>query len=154
MSLVLTFLKSRELFNWDPKLETGIDIIDTQHKYIFETARKLVDAAATEKSKMATVKALDFLTDYVVQHFRDEEKLQAQYKYPNFVEHRRKHDEFKDRVVAFSEKVNKDGIVNHVMDELCTIVSAWLYSHIKGDDFRLAAFIKAANAKAKENPKV
>jgi hemerythrin-like metal-binding protein len=63
---------------WNKSLETGIAKIDNQHKELFRQIDILMDVKNTDRIK----ETLNFLSDYIVMHFKDEEKLQADSKYP------------------------------------------------------------------------
>jgi hemerythrin len=47
----------------------------------------------------------------------------------------------------FVEQVKKEGPTEKIIDTVSEAVGSWLLNHIRGDDFRMAAFIKAADVK-------
>ena len=63
------------LFVWDKSLEIGNDEIDSQHKEIFKRVNKLLSAMADGSGKDTIGKLIEFLTEYVVNHFDAEERL-------------------------------------------------------------------------------
>ncbi|MCG2807978.1 MAG: hemerythrin domain-containing protein, partial [Coriobacteriia bacterium] len=80
-------------FEWSADLETGQADIDDQHRHLFELANKLQDAAlAADQDAEDTVEDTIYeLTDYVVQHFNDEEELMTEHGYPSLSSHRALH---------------------------------------------------------------
>ena len=135
-------------YKWDSSLESGYDKVDNQHKQLVAAVNNLMEASSSGKGDHAVMETLDFLTGYAVKHFMDEEKLQVQFNYPDYLNHKRIHDEFKLRVGDFVEMVKKEGPTEKVISEVSSTIGAWLLNHIKGDDFRMAAYIKAADTKS------
>ena len=136
-------------YQWDSSLETGYEKVDKQHKQLVAAVNNLIDASASGKGDAAVMETLDFLTGYAVKHFADEEQLQVDYDYPDYLTHKRIHDEFKGTVGELVGRVREEGPTEAIIGEVSSIIGAWLLNHIRGDDFRMAAFVKAADAKAK-----
>ena len=107
-----------------------------------------MEASSSGKGDKAVMETLDFLTGYAVKHFADEEKLQVDHNYPDYLMHKRLHDEFKGVVVDLVQRVIKEGPTAELIQVVSSTIGAWLLNHIKGDDFRMAAFVKAADSKA------
>ena len=136
-------------YKWDSSLETGYDKVDNQHKQLVAAVNNLMEASSSGKGDEAVMDTLDFLTGYAVKHFFDEEKLQVDYEYPDYLNHKRLHDDFKTTVGDLVQRVRGEGPTETIIGEVSSIIGAWLLNHIKGDDFRMAAFVKAADARAK-----
>ena len=132
-------------YMWDSSLETGYDKVDNQHKQLVAAVNNLMEASSSGKGDKAVMETLDFLTGYAVKHFADEEQLQIDYDYPDYLNHKRIHDEFKGVVGELTQKVIKEGPTTEIIEEVSSAIGSWLLNHIKGDDFRMAAFVKAAD---------
>ena len=135
------------VYTWDSSLETGYEKIDNQHKQLVVAVNNLIEASSGGKGDNAVMETLEFLTGYAVKHFADEEKLQLQFDYPDYLNHKRIHDEFKVKVGELVTRVKKEGATADIICEVSNVIGAWLLNHIKGDDFRMAAFVKAADTK-------
>jgi len=135
-------------YKWDSSLETGYEKVDNQHRQLVAAVNNLMDASKSGRGDKAVLETLEFLTAYAIKHFADEEQLQLDYSYPDFANHKRIHDEFKETVGILTERVNKEGPTWDVIDVVSTTIGSWLLNHIKGDDFRMATYVKAADAKA------
>jgi len=133
---------------WDSSLETGYQKVDNQHKQLVTAVNNLMEASASGKGDRAVLETLDFLTGYAIKHFADEEQLQIDYKYPEYLTHKRLHDEFKLVVGDLTARVAKEGPTTEIIDIVSSTIGSWLLNHIKGDDFRMAAFVKAADLAA------
>jgi hemerythrin len=128
-------------YQWDTSLETGHEEIDNQHKELFAALDALTGAAG--KSREEVFKTMDFLAAYTVKHFADEEKLQISVDYPDYLIHKRYHDEFRVTVGEMNERIRREGPSEELIGELTAAFGNWLLNHIKGDDFRMAAYVKA-----------
>ena len=138
-------------YKWDSSLETGYEKVDNQHKQLVSAVNSLMEASMSGKGDKAVMETLEFLTGYAVKHFADEEKLQVQFNYPDYLNHKRIHDDFKIIVGDLVRQVNKEGPTESIIDKVSSIIGSWLLNHIKGDDFRMAAFVKAADVKANKD---
>ena len=136
-------------YKWDSSLESGYEKVDNQHRQLVAAVNSLMEASAGGKGDKAVLDTLEFLTGYAVKHFADEEKLQLQFDYPDYKNHKYIHDNFKITVGELVQRVGKEGPTVEVINEVSSIIGSWLLNHIKGDDFRMAAFVKAADAKEK-----
>ena len=134
-------------YKWDSSLESGYEKVDNQHKQLVAAVNSLMEASASGKGDQAVMETLDFLTGYAVKHFMDEEKLQTNFHYPDYLNHKRIHDDFKVTVGELVQRVRKEGPTEETISEVTNIIGSWLLNHIKGDDFRMAAFVKAADVK-------
>jgi hemerythrin len=130
-------------YQWDSSLETGHEKIDNQHKQLVAALNSIIEASQQGKGSEAIFKTLDFLTGYTIMHFSTEEKLQVQYDYPDYLIHKRYHDEFKGTVGELTGRLKAEGPTEEVVGLVTTTIGNWLLNHIKGDDFRMAAFVKA-----------
>jgi hemerythrin len=135
-------------YQWDSSLESGYDKVDNQHKQLVTMLNNLIEASETGKGDRAIMETLDFLTGYAIKHFADEEQLQVDYEYPDYLNHKRIHDNFKGTVGELTGRVRNEGPTEELIGVVSTAIGSWLLNHIRGDDFRMAAFVKAADAKA------
>jgi hemerythrin len=115
---------------WTGALDTGISVIDEQHKRIIFYINELEQVSQTGNTKDIQ-RVMDGLIDYTVTHFQFEEELQERANYPFLKAHKKVHDIFKKRITGFVERA-KNG--ENVVPELLSMLKVWLTSHIKGDD--------------------
>jgi hemerythrin len=134
-------------YEWDSSLETGNELIDSQHKSLFAAVNDLLNTCRQGKGKDEVSKSLDFLTNYTIKHFFDEEQLQQKYKYPDFPNHKNYHEAFKITVRDLSHKLILKGASDELTEELKAKIGGWLVTHIKGQDTKVAAHIKAQGQK-------
>jgi hemerythrin len=97
------------------------------------------------KGKETLEKTLDFLSSYTVKHFGDEEQLQVQYKYPDYPNHKKLHTGFVDFVNDLSAKIKSQGPTTILIGQVTFGVGDWLVSHIKREDVKVAAHLRAVS---------
>ena len=121
---------------WTSNLDTGIEVIDGQHKRIVDYINQLHDAKLTENRKIIQ-KVIDDMVDYTVSHFGFEETLIEDAGYEFTRPHKRVHELFIKRVNEYKQRFDAG---EDVTEELHSLLSRWLFNHILNDD---AAYVKA-----------
>lgn len=129
-------------FNWTSDLETGNAIIDTEHKQLITAINDLMDACSKGAGRAEIEKTTNFLADYTAKHFAHEEQLQKQYGYPDAVNHKKYHEDFKKVVADLVGQLQKDGPTIALVGKVNSSIAGWLLNHIKREDVKVAAHIK------------
>ncbi|MES9887358.1 MAG: bacteriohemerythrin, partial [Candidatus Sedimenticola sp. 6PFRAG1] len=114
---------------WSSSLDTGVDVIDEQHKRIVQYINDLYDAQTSGSGNVAEV--IEDLVDYTVSHFAFEESLMEQAGYPFLEPHKKVHALFIKKVTVFVERF-KAG--EDVAGELLSMLQRWLVNHIRNED--------------------
>ncbi|WDS37165.1 bacteriohemerythrin [Pseudoxanthomonas sp.] len=118
------------LLIWQDDLDTGIDVIDAQHRRIVEMINQL-HAAQQRGSRDGVGEVIAELVDYTLSHFAFEEELLEEAGYPFTAAHRRVHEVFIKRVSEYRLRFDAG---EDIADELKTLLSRWLFNHIRNDD--------------------
>ena len=126
------------LLTWQESLNTGIDIIDSQHQRIVEMINHL-HVAQKSGSRAAITEVIDEMVDYTLSHFAFEEELMEEAGYPFCAAHKRVHEVFARRV---SEMRMRFEAGEDVVGELQGMLSRWLFNHIRNDDKAYADQVK------------
>ena len=81
---------------WDSSYEVGIEIVDKQHRHLVDLTNELYNACIGERDELDQKfkDVMKELVEYVMVHFRDEEKIMEGIRYPKFKEHKQKHEDF------------------------------------------------------------
>lgn len=124
-------------------LETGNYTIDAQHRELINAINKLLEACAVGQGRNQLKETASFLLEYTKKHFGDEEKLQLQSKYPDYPNHKRYHDEFVRVVAELVKELDAKGADIVLVGKINSAVAGWLINHIKREDVKVAAHIKA-----------
>ncbi len=127
--------------NWGPEFETGIDIIDEQHKRIFDYLLE-IDHAITAQQADEVEKVVRALIDYAISHNTFEESLMENAGYPMLDPHHQVHEAFKARAQAYNARLAKGEDTFRLAREVRTDIALWLMNHIKKDDKHYVPFVK------------
>ncbi|KUO68096.1 MAG: hemerythrin [Clostridia bacterium BRH_c25] len=127
---------------WKEDLRIGVDQIDNQHKELIGRIDGLFDACNKGKGKEEVLKVIDYLGEYVVTHFSDEEGLQKKYGYPQYNNHKMLHTQFIKDFGVLKDSLKMDGVTPSLVIKMNKLLIDWLLNHIKKMDKELGAFIK------------
>jgi methyl-accepting chemotaxis protein len=131
-----------ERFTWSKDLETGNDLIDSQHKQLIEALGNLMDACSGGKGRAVLAETMDFLESYTAKHFGDEEALQKQHDYPDYPNHKRLHDRFKTVVSKLGRQLKAEGPTIALVGKVNADIGGWLVNHITREDTKVAAHVR------------
>lgn len=126
-------------FVWSSELDTGIEVIDQQHRRIVDYINQLEEANQTGDQKLIGT-TLNELVDYTMSHFAFEEGLQEEAGYAYCKPHKRVHELFTRRV---GDYVSRHQLGEDIGEELHTLLKTWLFNHIKRDDSDYVDSVKA-----------
>jgi len=127
---------------WSEDFELGCEEVDSQHRRLFELVGDLVKACTEGYEKNVLDDTLDFLVNYTVQHFYDEEEFQIRHNYPDYVRHKQIHDEFKESVGELVEEFHADGSTTELSSKVNKIVVRWIINHIQREDKRIGVHVR------------
>lgn len=123
---------------WQDEYETGIRVIDNQHKRIIYYINQLHDAEKLNDPQLID-EVLINMVDYTLSHFAFEESLMEDAGYRALDIHKRTHDAFRDKIRDYQQR-HKDGEV--VASELFQLLNVWLINHIAEDDNSYAPVVR------------
>lgn len=124
---------------WTNDLNTGIEIIDQQHKRIVDYINQL-ETAMQRHDRDSVGQVMDELIDYTLSHFAFEESLQEEAGYSFAKPHKAVHDVFSKRVLAYQQRHNAgEDVAPQLHGMLCT----WLLQHIKRDDMAYVSAVRS-----------
>ena len=127
-----------EIIQWSPTLETGIDVIDQQHKRIVDYINAL-RIAQGKGDRGAVAKTIDDVIDYTQSHFGFEEALMEDAGYPLLNAHKRMHELFIRRVAVLHQRF-KSG--EDIAQDLHNVLARWLITHIQTEDRHYVGAVK------------
>lgn len=133
-------------FAWNRRYETGLDIVDEQHKRLVELLNELGKLYAAKASTEEVLRVFDALAAYTVYHFQTEEGLMAEMAVSEG--HRQSH------LAAHANFINQVGKARSLLSQdetqslaqLLTFLTRWLVDHILGVDRRMVAEVLALRA--------
>ena len=125
---------------WDTSYDLGIEYVDKQHRRLVELINELYHACLGEKGELEEKfkHVMKELVEYVMIHFKDEEKIMEEINYPNIKEHKQHHENFVKKIL---QSVNdyRNG-KQFVPNTFVRFLRDWLFNHILISDKEWAKF--------------
>ncbi len=128
--------------SWTADLDTGIPIIDQQHRRIVDFINHL-EVAKNAGDKEAVKQIVYDCVDYTLSHFAFEESLQEEAGYAYCKPHKKVHELFARKVSEYQERMD---LGDDVAEELHATLARWLVNHIKRDDADYVESVRASMA--------
>ena len=116
---------------WNDEYSIGIVEIDEQHKKLFELSEILNEATEINEIK-------DILL--FLEEFNTEESMMRKYNYELIEEHKKLHDDLKEKVTGYIELYFLGNY--SFIEELEEVVQEWIYEHILEEDRKYKEFFK------------
>ena len=133
---------SLNIIPWDLSLETGIEILDEQHKNFIKKANLFFIKFKAEKKSDAVIEQMGFLEDYLFYHFQTEEAFQIDSHYPEFPSHQAEHKQLIFKVKAMAEAIRSMTEENQdeVYQQFVQLVNQWIGNHIMNSDMKFTRY--------------
>ena len=129
---------------WKDQYELGVPVIDAQHKELFRRVDSFLQVLRSENSwdeKIPEInETLEFMKNYVVEHFRDEEEYQRSIDYPGYDAHKQLHADMVKYVLEVSRQYEQSNKNEELMQQFGGRLLAWLINHVAAEDQRIADY--------------
>jgi hemerythrin len=119
---------------WSEGFSVGNEFLDLQHRELFNLAgrlEELLSEGEPSSHRDALTLVMQKLTQHTHDHFADEEKVLARFKYPLINEHIKEHRGFAKQVQLANEKVQTEATTPA---EIGQLLVAWINHHVMGSD--------------------
>ncbi|TAN42253.1 MAG: bacteriohemerythrin [Nitrospirae bacterium] len=127
---------------WSDAFKVGIEKIDFQHKNLYEAISRFLTAVAENKDVAEIKKMLDFVGNYIFEHFSTEEDYMGRYEYPAALHHKSEHQAFIEEFRRMKNQYELDGATKFISLQLEGWLISWLQKHVAGSDTALGLFLK------------
>ena len=131
---------------WNDSYKLGNDKVDEQHRTLFELVGSLAYACMEGREAETLMRTLDFLVNYTVQHFNDEEQLQIQFDFPDYERHKQLHEDFKLTVAGLVQRYKESASAEDLSNDVNRIVARWLVNHIQREDKKIGEHIRSVSS--------
>ena len=135
-----------EQTGWSQKIETGVEVLDDQHRRYFSLVNDYLAVAtktAPYDNKLAElVERLDFLRAYAVEHLATEQEIMKDAEYPDYQRHLAEHEYFLMHVEELYEQTCNEGQSDKLTREVHYYTLEWFIRHIQFTDMKMVAFLK------------
>lgn len=132
---------------WKERYSISVDRIDQQHKELFNRVYKFIKVTNEKTSweeRLEKVKeTMDFMQEYVISHFNDEEDLMEEINYPEIEAHKNIHKDFKAGVNAYVDKLVAGEFDEETVQEFGGKIMTWLIFHVGKSDQKIGEYVKS-----------
>lgn len=132
------------IFPWNENFETGIVVIDGQHRKLVELLNRLASHLAYGEDLQGLNQVFDELTAYALHHFQTEEAVWRKYLPEDEMsaEHHKTHQNFVTEVLKL--KGEQDVLPTEaVIEDVVSFLTHWLAFHILEADKHMAKVVLA-----------
>jgi hemerythrin-like metal-binding protein len=131
------------LFTWNPEYSVGNDLIDGEHRTLFELADRLHSAMLSGQGHAVLRNLYTQLADYTRTHFSHEEALMVKHAYPELPAHAEIHRQLIAKLAKLQGDL--DGGKLTVTVDTMQFLRDWLQHHIGKTDRLLASHVREAH---------
>ena len=128
---------------WQTEYATGIEVIDDQHRHLFdlidELYTRILNCEDMEEERKIAGQILQSLIYYVEEHFLAEEALFSNSEYPDAAAHKAAHDHFRSRVDELLQSY-QDGVMG-LSNDILVFLRDWLIGHVTKTDRGYVPFV-------------
>ena len=100
---------------WDASLELGIELVDNQHRELVSVVEELIIASSEKDLSSTFINTLMFLEDYTLKHFADEEAYQVASDYPDYLYHKRLHEDLVQDLVCMKNDIDAQALNRRII---------------------------------------
>jgi len=120
------------LFTWEDKYSVHVNLMDNQHKRLFDLINQLHTAMSEGKGNTVLADILKGLKEYTDLHFTEEERLMEKFGYTGLSGQKIEHKMFIEKIKGYEKELSekKIGLSINVMQFL----RDWLINHIQSVD--------------------
>lgn len=125
------------MFKFTKDCMTGIDIIDEEHRQLFEIINHLVDKLGSNKNDINQVEVEDYIQyfiEYGKNHFAHEEAWMEKHHDPELQRQRFAHQFFMNKMQSIDLMGLDDAEKRPITKDLLVYMIKWLYGHILNSD--------------------
>lgn len=137
---------------WKERYRVDVESIDEQHIELFSRLSNFIKIVQNEENwdeKIEEVKkTMEFMQEYVVYHFDDEEKYMKEINYPDIELHKKIHKEFKEGINNYVELFEVEGFTEEKIQELSAKLMTWLIMHVGKMDQQIGKYVELKGGQA------
>lgn len=127
-------------FDWRPEYAVGVEVIDGQHRHLFELIAAMGEAVVSGASPSDLAEKVRVLGLYTAFHFKTEQDLMTAHGYPLLPGHLEEHRKLADSLRRFQDNLQARGLPRR--HELMEFLKVWLLRHTLLEDRKYIGFFR------------
>jgi len=134
-----------KFITWNDSFSVHVEEIDAQHQWLTDIINTLYDEMNENKGKRVLEIVVESLMQYTRLHFETEQNLMLTYSYPDYEEHKAKHDALGQQVTDWNRQLGNGE--TQLTVKMLEFLKSWLENHEVKDDSQLGAYLNARGVK-------
>lgn len=131
-----------DLFIFDKALETGVSLIDDQHRKLLEVANIYFVSFEHGHASRTAPETLAFLEQFILYHFNAEEAYMVESGYPKYREHQADHSYLATQVKFHGVNMKESDFSYETATNFFNFFSGWITNHILKSDTHFAKYYR------------
>jgi hemerythrin len=129
---------------WNSEFEAGIPETDRQHQGLFNISTQLLDKLGFQDKEKEIDKIISFLDDYILIHFKTEEKIMSDAGYPFLKHQQEQHVRFIVNFKQLKGEIEEHRLSStYLMFRIQVFLIDWLLNHTMNKDRHFARYLKS-----------
>ena len=128
---------------WREQYSVGQDKFDDDHKQIFSLVDGFTSTMLSDDAADRLDVIFDELMAYINDHFVREEAFMSETGFPDFVEHRTKHQKMVEKLRRLYGQHTGGDASSVVAEDMADFLENWWYAHILTEDMRYKEYTAA-----------
>ena len=125
---------------WSDNYNIDINIIDDQHKKLFQYIADYTNALKNKESEQGLKKLIHNLLNYTQVHFKNEEDYFLRFSYIDSENHKKQHGFFIEKINEIKTRLEQGKMVLPI--EIGSFLRDWFYKHIQIEDKKYVGCFK------------
>ena len=127
---------------WFDRYSVGIDHIDEQHKCLLDLINVVYEFFLKKENRKIALEheLVKTIKKFYNEHAKAEEDIMLRFDYPNYLEHKSKHDAIKEIAESFFKDLTGDSHIDY--EAFFNFINDWIFEHFSTEDLKLADFVK------------
>lgn len=136
---------------WSSQYTTGVPLVDSQHKVLFENINRLEELVCMQPIPRTELeRVMHFLESYSTSHFSFEEQCMHRHSCPSHEENMREHAQFRDMVAVYKQEYADRGATQDFLVRFHAYLHGWLHCHVLDVDVKLRSAVTAVTVNPKQ----
>jgi len=123
---------------WEPKYSVHVEILDEQHRKLFDIVNDLIDEIEMGSNHLLPV--IHDLVDYLSVHFKQESLVMMESNYPGFMKHSQEHREFTEKMKDFLQGYEQGDAELGL--KMIVFLKEWIFNHTTKRDIEYAQHLQ------------
>lgn len=124
------------LHKWDPQWNTGVAVVDEEHRKLFNMFMVFNDAWDVGYGFSILGSMLTEVLDYTNYHFQHEEEELQKRGYAGLEEHRIRHQQLRQQALEYQKRFMQGGDRDRLGLDVALFLQNWLIHHIQEMDLQ------------------